>query len=146
MAGEEEKPYDPLDPSTYVFPTYEVYRFEDMANALHEVRRQHHAGKPTVWTGPDEIHYSITATVPPPSDHFTPEGAEYNRDHGRGFWDSFIQVSFMFGWHNGVVTHERREAKSKAADLRAIDAAIKALEKGDLKQVASYLDLLKKVR
>lgn len=130
----------------FVFPTYEVYNFSEVAEALQSVRRQHHVGKPLTWTGPDKIHYSITAGVPEPSWHFSPDGLEHSREQGRNFWDNFIQVAFMFGWHNGVVKREQSEKISKDADLRSIDQALRFLEAGQLTEVKSILEMLKKVR
>jgi hypothetical protein len=134
------------DHAEYVSPTYEIHPFSDVAEHLHEVRRQHHTGKPLTWTGPDDLHYSITAGVQEPSWHFSPDGLEYNREHGRGFWDAFIQVAFMFGWHNGVVKHEQSEKIAKDSDKRWIDLALKDLEAGRLDAVKSHLEFLRKVR
>ena len=130
----------------YRFPTYEVYNFSEVAEALQAVRKQHHVGKPPTWTGPDEIHYSITAGVPEPSWHFSPDGLEHSREQGRNFWDNFIQVAFMFGWHNGVVKREQSDKIARTSLEWRVDDALEALENGELTRVKSLLESLKRVR
>lgn len=56
-----------------------VFVYDDIATALKKVRKQiiNHEKK-LKWTGPDELHTSLSATSPEPSWHFSTEGLGYH--------------------------------------------------------------------
>ena len=88
-------------------PEYEMHSFEEVAEALAEIRRQHEAGEPLVWTGPDRLHYSVAATCPEPSWHFSEEGMAYHADQDRDFWDVYTMIAFQIGFHNGYLRSDK---------------------------------------
>lgn len=97
---------------------YKALEFEVVAHALEEIRDQYITGQPLVWTGPDQLHFHVSATSPPPSWQFSEEGLASHREQGRGFWDVYTMVAFQLGFHNGVAYVEpdleaaRRRAES----------------------------------
>lgn len=82
---------------------YPVLVFDDVATALDNVRNQYLNSQPLVWTGPDKLHPSISATNFPPSWHFSEEGMASHADRDRDFWDVYTLVAFQLGFHNGTV-------------------------------------------
>lgn len=82
---------------------YEQYNADDVLDALQVVRKQYLAGEPLTWTGPDRLHFSVSAVSPEPSWHFSPEGLEYHAEQDRDFWDVWAIVAFQIGFHNGAV-------------------------------------------
>ena len=85
---------------------YQPNDYEEVAKALKKIRKQRRKGKSLKWTGPNELHHSISATCPEPSWYFSPEGMEWLKEHGHGFWDVYTQVAFHLGFHNGYLRCE----------------------------------------
>jgi hypothetical protein len=86
---------------------YKSFPFMTAADALAEIRRQHLAGEPLVWKGPDRLHYSIAATCPEPSHMFSPEGLAGSEEQGQDFWDVYTMIAFQLGYHNGVLSRDK---------------------------------------
>lgn len=84
-----------------------VFVYDDIATALKKVRKQiiNHEKK-LKWTGPDELHTSLSATSPEPSWHFSTEGLGYHRERGRDRWDVYTLICFQLGYHNGAASTE----------------------------------------
>lgn len=100
---------------------HESFSFEDIAEALADIRQQHLTGKyPLQWNGPDRLHHAVAATSPEPSWQFSPEGLANHRDQGRGFWEVYTLVAFQLGFHNGTV----REEKNTQTYIRLLDLAM----------------------
>lgn len=85
---------------------YESFTFSTAADALAEIRRQHLAGEPLVWTGPDRLHHSVSATSPEPSWLFSDEGMTYMAERDHDFWDVYTMVAFHLGFHSGTLKEE----------------------------------------
>ena len=105
-------------------PEYELYSYEELSDALSDMREQIKAGaSPLVWKGPDRLHYSLLATNFCPSEAFSPEKLEYEADQGRDVWDVYTHVAFMLGWHQAVVQREKRDKYYEDLDakLAALD-------------------------
>lgn len=81
-----------------------LYSYDDFAEAIRDIRKQYEAGKPLVWNGPNEFHSSIMCSAAEPSWHFSPEGIEYHAEHDRDFFDICMQVTSIFGNHQGIVS------------------------------------------
>ena len=112
-------PYENSDPYEY-----ELYSYEQaVGDPLRLVIEQYLTGQPLTWTGPDRIHFSIAATLPPPSTFFDPEQLEEQlEDQGRDFWDAVVQVAFMLGYHQAAVSEGRRTEQWKELyDQQRID-------------------------
>ena len=106
--GAPDEPFE-----QYVPPTYETFDLDVATAALDEVRRQFLAGEPMVWTGPDRLHSSISATSHSPSWNFSAEGMEAHADQNRDFWDVYNMVAFQLGYHNGVVREEENTKRAQ---------------------------------
>ena len=89
---------------------YPLHNYSDLADALKLIRKQYLAGEPLVWTGPTDLHHSVSATSPGPDWQFSPEGLAYHAERDRDFWDVYTQVSFHLGFHQGAVNESERTA------------------------------------
>lgn len=97
--------------------TNKEYSFAEVMSALRDLRRQYEDGKPLVWNGPDELHYSVAATSMPPSWHFTDEGLDNTLENDLDFWDVYTMIAFQIGYSNGMVRGDKSvEIYKQSAD------------------------------
>jgi hypothetical protein len=90
------------------------YTYEQVGDALKKIRKQFLKGtKVLKWTGPDKLDSSVSATMSPPSWHFSPEGLEYHKERGRDFWDVYANVAFVLGYHSGVLIQRAEHEPQK---------------------------------
>lgn len=102
-------------------PEFRIFPVSEINDALNDIRNKFLTGKELVWTGPDDLHYSISAGSPKPSWHFSEEGMESHEEQGRGFWDVYNMIAVQLGLHNGIV----KESKT----LKIYEETIKSLTK-----------------
>lgn len=91
--------------------TYKKYDFEELTTPLRDMFEQIMAwnkedNEPLEWTGPNELHHTITATSFSPKEHF--EQIKYHEERGRDAWDVLLMVAVQLGIHQGVMIEKEQ--------------------------------------
>lgn len=98
---------------------YKLYTFEEIADALADIRKQHEEKGPKdlIWNGPDHLHHSVSATSPPPSSAFSNDGLAYHAERDRDFWEVYTMVAIQLGIHQGAMIRQERIDELEKSNL-----------------------------